>query len=214
MANLADLGFKVDVISEAIVTTYNIDGSANAAPMGLKLTDEQHLSLCIFNTATTCRNLKTKKSAAVNLTHNIEIYYRSALKGAKKGALPAEWFVAAEAVEAPKLSAADATVEISVEEIESVCDRTLFLCKVQHLSAKKVFPQVYCRALPLTLEAITHATRVKVFAKDQNKKDEVAKLTEIIQEYSAIVERVAPNSQYTTIFADLLRRIDSWRAKA
>lgn len=215
MADLADLGFKVGVISEAIVTTYNADGSANAAPMGLILIDEQHLSMNIFNTSSTCRNLKTKKAGAINLTANIEVYYKSAIKEAnKKGTLPSEWFVNAETVEAPKLRIADATIEVSVEKAEYNADRTLLLCKVQRLSAKKAFPQVYCRAFHLTVEAITHATRVKAFAEDSGRQEEVAKLTGVIQDFAAIVERVAPDSRYAAVFADLLQRVDSWRAKA
>lgn len=215
MANLADFGFKVGVISEAIVTTYNADGSANAAPMGLKLVDEQRLSMNIYNTSSTCRNLKAKKAAVINLTADIEIYYKSAIKEAnQKGTLPPEWFANAETVKAPKLRTADATVEVSVEKEESNADRTLFSCKVQRLSAEKVFPQVYCRAFPVTVEAITHATRVKVFARDPSKQEEVAKLTRAIRDCAAIVERVAPDSQYTGVLADLLQRVDSWRAKA
>jgi hypothetical protein len=180
--------------------------------MGLKIVDEQHLSMSVFNTSATCQNLKAKKAAVINLTGDIEVYYKSAIKEAK-GALPSEWFANAEKVKSPKLQNADATVEVSVEKTQSVGDRTLFLCKAQHLSAKEAFPQVYCRAFPLTMEAITHATRVKAFAKDPTKQEEVAKLTRAIQECAAIVERIAPSSQYTAVLTDLLQRLDSWRAK-
>jgi len=100
--------------------------------------------------------------------------------------------------------------------IDSMSDdgeRTEFSCKVKSLSAIKKYPQVYCRAMPLTLEAITHATRVKVFIKASKKQKEVAELIKTIQNYAHIVERVAPNSEYTVVLADLLNRIDSWRAK-
>jgi hypothetical protein len=214
MTNLANLGFKVGVTSEAIVTTYNADGSANAAPMGLKLVDEQHLSMNIFNTSATCRNLRTKKAAVINLTADIEIYYKSAIKEAnQKGTLSSELFTNAEKVEAPKLRRAEAIVEVSVEKEEPDADRTLFLCKVQRLSVEKSFPQVYCRAFPLTVEAITHSTRVKAFAKYSGKQEEAAKLIKAIWDCAAIVARVAPDSQYTDVFADLLQRIDSWRTK-
>jgi hypothetical protein len=214
MANLSDLGFKAGVISEAIVTTYNADGSANAAPMGLKLIDEVHLSMSVFNSSKTCQNLKAKKSAVVNLTSDIAVFYKSAIKDANRnGILPAEWFVKTETVEAPKLLNAAATVEVTVEIAESFGDRTRFSCSVQRLSAEKTFPQVYCRAFPLAMEAITHATRVKAFAKDQGREEETERLTCIIQDCAAIVERVAPDSQYTAVFADLLQRVESWRAK-
>ncbi|MCL5878061.1 MAG: DUF447 family protein [Candidatus Bathyarchaeota archaeon] len=214
MADLTSLGFKRGIFSEAIITTYNPDGSANAAPMGLKLLDEQHLSISIFNSSSTCQNLKAKKSAAVNLTSDIEVFYKSTFKEANpKGTVPVEWFVGAEAVEAPKLHNADAVVEVSVDNVASDGDRTSFSCKVQRLFAEKKFPQVYCRAMPLTLEAITHATRVKAFAKEPHKQEEVAKLVKTIQDCATIVERVAPNSQYAYVLADLLHRIDSWGVK-
>ena len=101
MAKLTDLGFKKGICCETIVSTYNPDGTSNAAPIGLKLLDEQHLSMSIFNTSSTCRNIKEKKCAIVNLTSDIEVFYKSALKEANSGGkVPAEWFVTAKAVEA------------------------------------------------------------------------------------------------------------------
>jgi len=214
MANLTDLGFKKNVISETIVSTYNPDGSANAAPMGIKLEDNQHLCLNIFNTASTCRNLKNKKCAAINLTSDIEVFYKSTFKEANPdGKVPSDWFVKSDVVDAPKLRLADAAVEISVDSILDSGERTMFSCTIERIVASKQFPQVYCRAMPLTVEAITHATRVKAFLKTPEKQKEANKLIESIQNHAYVVERVAPNSQYTAVMADLLKRIDSWRIK-
>lgn len=214
MANLADLGFRNGVVSETIISTYNPDGSANAAPMGLKLVDKQHLSLSIFNTSSTCRNLKVKKCAIVNLTDDIEVYYKSTFKEANpNGKVPPEWFEVVAGVEAPKLCSADATIEVSIANITLDTERTAFSCKMEGITVAKKYPQAYCRAMPLTLEAITHATRVKAFINEPHKQKEVTKLIETIHNCTNIVERVAPNSQYTMVLADLLQRIDSWRLK-
>jgi hypothetical protein len=215
MAKLTDLGFRKGVCCETIVSTYNPDGTPNAAPMGLKLLGEKHLSMSIFNTSSTCRNLKEKKFAIVNLTSEIEVFYKSTFKEANHGGkVPAEWFVKADAVEAPKLRFADATVEVSIAHLEpDGKERTQFLCKVELLTTAEQYPQVYCRAMPLTLEAITHATRVKAFINIPEKQKEAAKLIETIQNHAHVVERVAPNSEYTIVFEDLLHRIDSWRVK-
>lgn len=214
MVELTDLGFSKDVFSETIVSTYNPDGSINAAPMGLKMKDTQHLSMNIFNTSSTCCNLKLRKQAVVNLTSNIEIFYKSAFKEVNiDGKIPSQWFVKADVVEAPKLSSSDGSIEVSIDSMSDDGERTEFSCKVKSLSAIKKYPQVYCRAMPLTLEAITHATRVKVFINASKKQNEVSELIETIQNYAYIVERVAPNSEYTAVLADLLNMIDSWRAK-
>lgn len=214
MVELTDLGFSKDMFSETIVSTYNPDGSINAAPIGLKMKDTQHLSMRIFNTSSTCRNLKLKKQAVVNLTSNIEIFYKSAFKEANiDGKIPTHWFVNADVVEAPKLSSSDGSIEVLIDSMSDDGERTEFSCKVKSLYAMKKYPQVYCRAMPLTLEAITHATRVKVFMKVPEKQNEVSELIKKIQNYVHIVKRVAPNSKYTTVLADLLNRIDSWRTR-
>jgi hypothetical protein len=214
MVELTDLGFSKDVFSETIVSTYNPDGSINSAPMGLKMKDNQHLFMNIFNTSSTCRNLKLKKHAVVNLTSNIEIFYKSAFKEANiDGKIPTQWFARAAVVEAPKLSSSDGSIEVSIDSMSDDGERTEFSCKVKSISAIRRYPQVYCRAMPLTLEAITHATRVKVFMKASKKQNEVSELIETIKKYAHIVERVAPNSEYTAVLADLLNRIDSWRTR-
>lgn len=213
MVELTDLGFSKDMFSETIVSTYNPDGSINAAPMGLKMQDTKHLFMSIFNTSSTCRNLKFRKQAVVNLTSNIEIFYKSAFKESNRdGKIPERWFARADVVEAPKLSSSDGSIEISIDSISDDGERTEFSCKVKSLSAIKKYPQVYCRAMSLTLEAIIHATRVKVFVRTPKKQREVAELIEKIQNYAYIVERVAPNSEYTVVLADLLKKIALWRA--
>ncbi len=133
MVKLTDVGFSKGVVCETIVSTYNADGSVNAAPMGLKIQDEEHLTLSIFNTSSTCRNLKAKQCAAINLTRNIEVFYKSTFKEATPdGKVPSDWFVKAVVVEAPKLRFAEAVIEVSAVELPSVgVDQTEFCCKVE-----------------------------------------------------------------------------------
>ncbi len=64
-----------------------------------------------------------------------------------------------------------------------------------------------------TLEAIIHATRVKAFINDEKKQKQVSKLLEMIENQKNVVNHVAPNSAYSAVMADLMKRIDSWRNK-
>jgi hypothetical protein len=64
-----------------------------------------------------------------------------------------------------------------------------------------------------TLEAIIHATRVREFLNDTGEQKKVSKLLELINNYNCVVNRVAPNSVYSLVMADLMKRIDSWRSK-
>jgi hypothetical protein len=84
---------------------------------------------------------------------------------------------------------------------------------MKRLVATAHIPQVYCRALPLTLEAIIHATRIKAFFSTPEKQKEAADLLELIKNDARVVGRVAPDSEYTAVMANLLGRIDSWRLK-
>lgn len=215
MVTLADLGFVDGVIYESIVSTYNSDGTANAAPMGVTLQDTQSLRLTAFNTSQTYRNLKANRYGVVNLTGNVEMFYRTAFKETNPdGKLPKEWFTKAETVQAPKLRFADAAVEVSASVMEALgAEKTRVLCRVQHVSAQKKYPQAFSRARAATLEAIVHATRVKVFMHDAGKQEQVAQLLALIANCRDVVNHTAPHSQYCAVMTDLMRLIHSWRSK-
>ena len=215
MAKLTDLGFLKGMIFEAIVSTYNRDGSPNAAPMGTIMQNQHILSLNVFNSSETSLNLKTNKCAVINFTNNIDVFYRTTFKEANPtGKLPQEWFEKAETVNAPKLQISDATIDVSVTSMEPMgAEKTNFSCSIVKINVDKMYPQIYSRAMAMTLEAIIHATRVKAFVNDEKQQKNVKTLLELIENNNNVVNRVAPNSMYTTIMTDLMKRIDSWRNK-
>jgi len=215
MVKLADLGFCESIVFETIVSTYTKDGYLNAAPMGIIMQDEQQLIINLFNSSLTYKNLQANKSAVINLTSNIEFFYKTAFKETNpNGTLPQEWFEKAETVNAPKLKFADATIEITVNDMTPISNaRTRALCNVKLVNASKAYPQAYCRAMSAAVEAIIHATRVKSLISDEQEQEHVTKLLELIQNCNDVVNRVATKSQYSEIMLDLLRRIDLWRAK-
>jgi hypothetical protein len=215
MAKLTDLGFLKGTIFETILSTFNPDGTADAAPMGVNMQNTQTISLNLYNSSQTSRNLKTNKCAVINLTGNIEVFYKTTFKEANpNGKLPQEWFEKAEGVNAPKLRLADATVAVSVVGMEPVgAEKTKFSCNIERIDATKVYPQVYCRAMSATLEAILNASRVKLFINQKTKQKDVSNLLVKIENSSDVVNRTTPNSVYSTVMADLMKRIDEWRNK-
>jgi hypothetical protein len=212
-AKLSDLGFSKGIIAETIVSTYNIDGKPNAAPMGAIMEDEQHLAINLFNSSLTCSNIKANRCAVVNLTSNIEVFYKTAFKEANPdGKLPQEWFEKAKAVNAPRLRSADASIDVSINDLVPIgTEKIRAVFNTELVQAKQKYPQVHCRAKSATLEAIIHATRVKAFINDEKEQKRVSKLLEMIGNCNEVVNRVAPNSSYSMVMADLMKRIDSWR---
>ena len=214
-AKLTDLGFLKGMIAECIVSTYNIDGKPSAAPMGVIMEDEQHLIIHLFNSSTTCSNIKANRCAIINLTSNIEVFYKITFKEANiDGQLPQGWFEKAKTVNAPKLRLADATIDVLVSDLAPIGTlKTRATCDVELVQAILKFPQVHCRAMDATLEAIIHATRVKAFLNGEGEQKKVSKLLKLIDNCNDVVNRVAPNSSYSIVMADLIERIDSWRNK-
>lgn len=211
MADLADLGLSQNIIYETIVCTFNPDGAPNAAPMGTTMQNKQQLDLTVYNSASTLKNLKTTKTATLNLTDNIDIFYQTAFKEEQ---LPAEWFEKSSIVNAPRLKSANATIAVAITDfviLDSL--RTRVVCKVKRVDASKIYPQAYCRAMPAVLEAIIHASRVKVLLGVKEEQTHVSKLINLIQDCSDVVNRSAPNSHYAELMADLQQKIDLWRAK-
>jgi len=195
-----------------------VDGQANAAPMGVTMENLQRIVLRIYTSSLTYKNLNSKKSGVVNVTCDAELFYRTAFKEANpNGKLPQDLFEKAEIIDAPRLRVADAHIEVVVVKIKQFDDeRADIVCDVKHVQSSSILPKVYCRALFATVEAIVHATRVKVFIthSDKRKREQALRLLEIIKECNDIVTRVAPNSHYSRIMTDLNQRINSWRTKA
>ncbi len=212
-AKLTDLGFSKGTIEETIVSTYNGDGKPNAAPMGAVMQDEQHLTINFFNLSQTFGNIKATRCAVVNLTGNVEVYYKTAFKEANpNGKLPLEWFEKAGSVNAPKLRFADATIDVLLNDMVSLGEeKTKVTLSVTLLEAPKKYPQVHCRAIAATIEAIIYATRVKAFATDAKERKQVNKMLGLIDNCNDVVNRVAPDSTYSMVMADLMKRINSWR---
>jgi hypothetical protein len=218
MTTLTDLGFSKGIILETVVSTYNTDGQPNAAPMGAIMESPKRLAFRIYTSSLTYKNLQSKRCGVVNVTSDPEMFYRTAFKETNpNGRLPLEWFRKAETVDAASLRAAEAHVEVVVADMAPLdAKRAKVLCDVKLIKASAVFPQAYCRALSVTIEAVIHATRVKAFMahEDRQKREQALKLLETIRQFHDVVNRVAPCSRYSKIMEDLNKRVDSWRAKS
>lgn len=211
MVSLVDLGFSKNMIYETIVCTYNQDGTPNAAPIGAVMQTPNQISLTIYNSASTLKNLQTQKTATLNLTDNIDFFFQTALKDTP---LPIEWFEKSTTVNAPQLKLANATIALNIHTFVDVDNqKTQVTGDVLQVRALKIYPQSYCRAKSAVLEAIIHATRIKALSNNEKEQAHVAKLTLLIQNCVEVVNRSAPNSHYTKLMSDLQKKIDTWNTK-
>lgn len=207
--SLSDLGFIKNCIFEVIVSTYDIKDLPNAAPMGITTDDMHRLIIKPYKTSQTYRNLLLQKCAVINITSDPLIYYKTAFKDHDGNSnVPLDWFERANQVNAPKLKNSDAYIEVKATKIENKKDRAKVFCKVVNIVPIKITPKAYCRATFAVIESIIHATRIKVFLNDRKKIEE---LTRLVKYYDTLVERVAPNSVYSDIMKETLKRIEVWK---
>lgn len=128
--------------------------------------------------------------------------------------MPQDWFEKESIVNAPKLRSAEATVDISIYQLETLtAEKARAFFKVRSMQTKEKYPKVYCRAFSATLEAIIHATRIKALVNEEKEKKSVGELLEKIEYCKNVVDRVAPNSSYSLVMADLIKRIGQWEQK-
>jgi hypothetical protein len=211
---LADLGFHEGYIGETIVSTFDLNGQPNAAPMGVVIECNEKLKIKPYLTSLTYNNLQAKRCAVINVTSNPTLFYMTAFKDIRnKRRIPTVTFKKAEAIDAPRLGAADAIIEVLVAKTNMLCSkRAEILCNVQLVKSLKKLPKVYCRAQFATIEAIIHATRIEPLMRgNKQEQKQAVYLLELIDVCEDVVNRTAPNSIYSEIMTDLTQRIGKWR---
>jgi hypothetical protein len=185
--------------------------------MGIVKEGNVRLLIRPYKSSLTYKNIQAKRCAVVNVTSNPETFYLTAFKEANPdGKLASKLFKKAVTVDAPRLRETDATIEVTVVETRSFgAERAEFLCEAQQVEATETLPKVYCRAQFATIEAIVHATRIKVFLRgNQQEQKQALTLLERIEVCRDVVDRTAPDSRYAEIMADLTGMIALWRKQS
>ncbi len=215
MISLEDLGFVKGIICETIVSTYTNQGRPNIAPMGVIKLDPKKIMIRIYKSSNTYKNLESKRCAVVNLSSEPSLFYRSAIKETNiEDIISSDLFEKGDFVEAPRLKKADATLEVSVLDIDEIdSERAEILFEVKTIKATSCLPKAYCRAFSATIESIVLATRIKLYlGGNQSRQKQAIKMIEKVMYFKEIVKRTAPKSEYADILSDLIKRIEVWKA--
>jgi len=112
---LDELAFREGRVAECIVTTYNEDGSPNAAPMGVRK-DGAGLNLHVHSGSDTCRNLLDRRACVVNLVFDPLLFLKTALS--ENPEVEGREVKGAGSVDAPYLTAANAFIEAAAAFLE------------------------------------------------------------------------------------------------
>ncbi|MBL8850888.1 MAG: DUF447 family protein [Planctomycetaceae bacterium] len=150
------------MILEGIVTTRNLDGSTNVAPMG-PIVDAgmTHLTLRPFQTSTTYQNLKRTGCGILHVTDDVLLLAQAALE--RFGVLPA--MMPAQQIDGSVLADACRWYEFQVASIDDSAERTVIEADVVHTGRIRDFFG-FNRAKHAVLEAAILATRLHLLPPD------------------------------------------------
>ncbi|MGP3668210.1 MAG: DUF447 domain-containing protein [Candidatus Bathyarchaeota archaeon] len=200
-------GLTPDSIFEAIVSTYNPDGSCNAAPMGIVVRKSGTVLVRPYIYTQTYKNLRYWRCCTINFTWKPEVFFKTTFKRVKGIKIPSAWFENSRNIHAPILRVADGYVEAKVLRFKAYGDRGLFLCKVLASKIRSRPPLTYFRAIPATIESIIHATRILKFS-EEGEIGKVKELLKIVNHYDNLVRRVAPKSSLVRVMDELKKILD------
>ncbi len=193
---MTDLGIVEDGIAECIVTTYNDDGSPNAAPIGITASGKNEVAMRLHVGNDTYANLIRNGGCAINIIHDPLMFLRATLTGGSKGGAEPEVsgdeVIPCRSVNAPFLRSASAYLEASLEgHSESINeDRhgrsnvSKVRCNIQKIQVNTTTPVAINRGLNSAIELAIHLSRGE---------------KEGLEDHLKVMKKALPKNQYDSI---------------
>jgi hypothetical protein len=180
---LIDLGFQEQSIVETILTTYNMDGTLNAAPMGIARARKNSyvLEFKPFKSSTTYNNIKLSSAVCLNITSNPKFFLATAFKKFVK--------TQPNINEDLSISGCDASIYGDIISIEDTSDFRVKACiHAKRIEVWNPLPKVFSRGSSEAIEAVIHATRLYAFRNSPRSEEYLRRIRncfEIIQRVSS-----------------------------
>jgi len=163
------------MILETIVTTQNLDGTINIAPMGSRCEagNLDSFELRPFDTSRTGQNLKRTGQGILHITDNVLLFARSSIGASHDGLHLRQ----AEKVDGQYLADCCRCYEFETTWMEETTNRATIHCRTIHSHRFRDFPG-FNRARFAVLEASILATRIDFLPFDeiQNRFDDLEQL--------------------------------------
>jgi hypothetical protein len=118
------LGFREGRVVEAIVTTFNKDGTPNAAPIGVRREGDR-LAVGVHQGSDTARNILREGVFCVNLVLDPYLFLKTALSGhgGEGQELPGDHYGVCDSIPSPCLKDAEAVIEVRVADRKELIRR-------------------------------------------------------------------------------------------
>ncbi|MHA1366848.1 MAG: DUF447 domain-containing protein [Candidatus Heimdallarchaeota archaeon] len=195
-----------NTIYEVIVTTYDKNGKANAAPMGITFDEEKNVIIRPFLETTTYENLCENKECVVNFIYEPELFVKATLF---KEELSSKNFIKTPDINAPILLAKEKNcIAIKIIEKGKESGRAIFTGKIIQTQLNLVLIKPITRAFSSLLEILIHATRVIHYKKSEGENSSTVKeLMLLIDHHVDIIKRVTSDKLYNDLVEKILTKI-------
>ena len=197
---LTQMGFTKESIVETILVTRNQDDSFNATPIGV-IRHAESLEVRIYKSSNTYRNLLDSTKVSVNITDDPILFLKTAFKEELGAPNVVDWI----------LEESDVTVIAEKTGESRFSDLQIsFTLKPVAFIVNREMPTVFSRGRAEAIEAIIHATRVKVY-QDEHIEAKVQELVGKMKESFKIINRVSsPTSSETKVVETLKSLLEKW----
>jgi hypothetical protein len=207
------LGFEKGWIIETITCTYNEDNTPNAAPMGATTNDFKHVILKPFVATQTFKNICRTKECTISMVKEPLLFFKFTFKD--KQVNLDKLFEKAKGVNAPKLKDGYACLELRAKNFDMEGkNRAKVTFEIVNFHDSKIkLRKGYNRAEHALMESIIHATRIKIYL-SEGKFKLANDLISLVNHYSSLCKKVAPNSDYCKAMQEITKNIENWRKLA
>lgn len=193
--DLNNIGMKIGQHYECIISTKNEAGKGNAAPIGIRVSEDNSVS-CMINSFThTLKNIKKEEKFIVNITNNPIIFAKSTI-----GKLPNEYFEnykdMVKLKECEAFFVCKVTLFSELNHKNHIGEHKVGMVKSEVLEIKKNRECVnpLNRAFFAILDSLVLYTRLEVF----DKKD-LKLVLDKIEENKRLIEKVGSSEDKETI---------------
>jgi hypothetical protein len=188
------LGLEGTRVVECIVTTWNPDGTPNAAPIGLRRGDEGDITVRVHKGSDTCANILREGVFCANIILDPYLFLKTALTGhgGRGQELPRGDYNVCAMINAPCLKGAAATIELRMTgkkemlKQDKIGETKFYSINGEILKVNIIdsIPKGYNRGLGAAVELAIELSR-------GNKKN--------IPKYLSIMEKTLENSEFNKI---------------
>lgn len=174
------LNMKVGGLYEVVITSIDENGKPHAAPMGIRIVNDNTFLMRSYGKTRTLDNLKAVGKGAINVVDGVETFFYCVFEPWR---ISFNWLA-----KFPVLRGARAWALFDLLSVSKKRDRYDVLCSIVEANVRRGRLKPLCRAESSLLESLIHYTRLKYY-EDLGLEEEVSKLMSLILHHLDIVDR-------------------------